>query len=84
MSLAVYHLEWSGFCLPSGLSGEDGLSDYLFLEVIGRIVASVMVVVLWSAIYKGACRNMIGGNCLPEMVTYLPSLSSCLFHYLVA
>jgi ABC-2 type transport system permease protein len=43
----------------------------LFLEVIGGIIASVIIVVLWSAIYKGAGKDTIGGFALPEMVTYL-------------
>ncbi len=42
-----------------------------FLEVIGGILASVIVVVLWTAIYKGAGTARIGGYSLPEMVTYL-------------
>lgn len=43
----------------------------LFLEVIGGILASVIVVVLWAAIYKGAGTDTIGDYSLPEMVTYL-------------
>ncbi|HSL92307.1 MAG TPA: ABC-2 family transporter protein [Candidatus Limnocylindrales bacterium] len=43
----------------------------LFLEVFGGILASVIVVVLWKAIFQGAGTNQVGGYSLPEMVTYL-------------
>jgi ABC-2 type transport system permease protein len=43
----------------------------LFLEVFGGILASVIVVVLWKAIFRGAGTDQVGGYSLPEMVTYL-------------
>jgi len=43
----------------------------LFLEVFGGILASVIVVVLWTAIFRGAGTDLVGGYSLPEMVTYL-------------
>src|SRR5512134_508488 len=43
----------------------------LFLEVFAGILASVIVVVLWSAIFRGAGTTELGGYRLPEMVTYL-------------
>jgi len=43
----------------------------LFLEVFGGILASVIVVVLWVAIFRGAGTDQVGGYSLPEMVTYL-------------
>jgi ABC-2 type transport system permease protein len=43
----------------------------LFLEVAGGILASVIVVVLWKAIFQGAGVYQIGNYDLPEMVTYL-------------
>lgn len=43
----------------------------LFLEVFGGILASVIVVVLWTAIFRGAGTDRVGGYSLPEMVTYL-------------
>jgi ABC-2 type transport system permease protein len=43
----------------------------LFLEVFGGILASVIVVVLWQAIFRGAGTGQVGGYSLPEMVTYL-------------
>ena len=43
----------------------------LFLEVFAGILASVIVVVLWTAIFRGAGTPEIGGYRLPEMVTYL-------------
>jgi ABC-2 type transport system permease protein len=42
-----------------------------FLEVLGGILASLIVVALWLAIYKGSGQDRIGGYSLPEMVTYL-------------
>jgi ABC-2 type transport system permease protein len=43
----------------------------LFLEVFGGILGSVIVVVLWKAIFRGAGTDQVGGYSLPEMVTYL-------------
>ncbi len=43
----------------------------LFLEVLGGILASVIVVVLWTAIYRAAGTDRVGDYRLPEMVTYL-------------
>jgi hypothetical protein len=43
----------------------------LFLEVLGGILGSVIVVVLWKAIFQGSGTDQVGGYSLPEMVTYL-------------
>ncbi len=41
------------------------------LEILSGIVASLIVVFLWLAIYNSSGRNFIGGYSLPEMVTYI-------------
>lgn len=43
----------------------------LFLEIFAGILASVIVVVLWTAIFRGAGTTQVGGYHLREMVTYL-------------
>jgi ABC-2 type transport system permease protein len=43
----------------------------LFLEVFGGILGSVIVVVLWRAIFQGSGTDRVGGYSLTEMVTYL-------------
>ncbi|GAB4371701.1 MAG: hypothetical protein Kow00128_19780 [Deltaproteobacteria bacterium] len=43
----------------------------LVLEIIGGVLGSVIVVVLWTAIFRGAGTAQVGGYTLPEMVTYL-------------
>lgn len=42
-----------------------------FLETFGGILGPVIVVVLWTAIFRGAGTDLVGGYTLAEMVTYL-------------
>jgi ABC-2 type transport system permease protein len=41
------------------------------LEIFSSIVSSLIVVMLWMAIYKSSDHTQIGGYSLPQMVTYL-------------
>lgn len=42
-----------------------------FLEILSGIIATLIVVFLWMAVYRGAGRGAIGGYSLAEMITYL-------------
>ena len=42
-----------------------------FLEIVSGILSSLIVVVLWMAIYQDAGQEVIGGYSVGEMVTYL-------------
>ena len=42
-----------------------------FLEILGGILSSLIVVLLWMAIYRYSGKDLIGGYSLAEMVTYL-------------
>jgi len=42
-----------------------------FMEVLSGILSSLIVILLWIAIYKTAGKEVIGGYSIEEMVTYL-------------
>ncbi|MGQ9638639.1 MAG: ABC transporter permease [Thermodesulfobacteriota bacterium] len=42
-----------------------------FMEVLSGIFTSLIVILLWLAIYRSSGQQIIGGYSLPEMVTYL-------------
>ena len=42
-----------------------------FLEILGGILSSLIVIFLWIAIYRSAGKEVIGGYSIREMVTYL-------------
>jgi ABC-2 type transport system permease protein len=42
-----------------------------YLEILSSILASLIVVFLWLAVYRNSTRALIGGYSIAEMVTYL-------------
>jgi ABC-2 type transport system permease protein len=42
-----------------------------FLEILSVILSSLIIVLVWLAIYKSSGRGVIGGYSIQEMVTYL-------------
>jgi len=42
-----------------------------FLEILSGILSSLIVVLVWMAIYRYSGKDLIGGYSLAEMVTYL-------------
>ncbi len=42
-----------------------------FLQIVSGILSSLIIVLLWMAIFRSAGREVVGGYSLAEMVTYL-------------
>jgi len=42
-----------------------------FMEILSGVMSSLILVLLWMAIYRSAGREVIGGFSIEEMVTYL-------------